>query len=240
VLRHALIDDHLADAEKAKLDGMASNFGLPVPTRDSIYKDEVVTAVQEAFNKAVADHRLTADEEQRLAKMGENLGVQITHDADTHRKIERFRLLAKIENGELPVINPGVILKRGEQCHASFTCALHELRTVTKAVRYHGPSGSIRIMKGLSYRYGQVNVNRVTSEELRQIDSGTLLITNKRLLFNGSNKNSQILLKRIIHFTLYRDALQIEKDSGRDQFYKGEGDIELIGAVLEGVLRAAR
>lgn len=94
-------------------------------------------------------------------------------------------------------------------------------------------------MKGLSWRYGSVSVQRVTSEELRQIDSGTLFITNKRLLFNGAAKNVNTPFKKIIHFTLYKDGLQIEKDTGRDQFFLGQGDLEIISGVLEAALRKA-
>ena len=131
----------------------------------------------------------------------------------------------------------GVLLQSGATCHAQFPSNLHELRTVTKAVSYHGPSGRIRIMKGLSWRYGYVNVQRVTSEQLKELDSGTLLITNKRLLFNGAKRNVSLPLKRVIHFTLFSDTIQIEKDSGKDQYFKGTRDLELIGAVLEVCLR---
>jgi hypothetical protein len=110
---------------------------------------------------------------------------------------------------------------------------------LTRAIQYSGPSGRIRITKGLSWRYGQVSVNRVTSEELRQIDSGTLYVTNKRLLFNGTSKNLNIPYKKIIQFTLYKDGLEIEKDTGRDQYFLGTGDLELIGAILEAAMRAA-
>jgi len=237
-LRKALEDGHLTDAEKTKLDAMAINFGLPEAVRDGIYTEEVTTAVQQAFNEAIADRRLTPEEDQRLAAVSANLGVTVTHSAETQRNLDRFRLLARIENGHLPVVQTTVLLQRGEVCHATYPSTLHELRTVTKAIRYHGPSGSIRIMKGLSWRYGSMNVQRVTSEQLRALDSGTLLVTNKRLLFNGTNKNSQIPLKRMIHFTLFQDAIQIEKDSGRDQFFKGGGDTELVGAILEAALAA--
>jgi len=236
-LRSALADGQLSDEEKSRLDAVAANFSLPDEVKTAIYKEEVQTVIQDAFNRAIADQRLTADEEQRLAAMSDNLGVQISHDAETQRKLDRYRLLAQIENGQLPQIQCGVLLQRGETCHAQFLSSLHELRTVTKAVAYHGPSGRIRIMKGLSWRYGYVNVQRVTSEQLKELDSGTLLITNKRLLFNGAKKNVSLPLYRIIHFTLYGDAIQIEKDSGKDQYFKGTGDLELIGAVLEACLR---
>ena len=107
-------------------------------------------------------------------------------------------------------------------------------------MNYAGPTGSIRIMKGLSYRYGSMSVSRVTSEEMRNLDSGVLYITSKRLLFNGSNKNVSLPMKRIIHFTVYADGLRIEKDSGRDQYFLGTGYSELTGVVLEAVLNSTR
>jgi hypothetical protein len=239
-LKSALADGHLSEAEKATLDAVAANFSLPPDVKASIYKDEVDAVVQEAFNRAMADERLTAEEEQHLATMTANLGVTMTHGEDTRRRIERCRLLAQIENGQLPQVSSDLLLQRGETCHARFDCSLHELRTVTRAVAYHGPSGRIRIMKGLSWRYGYVNVHRVTSEQLKLLDSGTLLITNKRLLFNGRTRNVTLPLTRIVRFALFTDGLQIEKDRGKDQFFKGNGDLELIGAVLETCLRQSR
>jgi hypothetical protein len=239
-LRAALRDRVLKDDDKKRLAGIVADFGLTDETQSAIYKEEVLAVIQAAFNEAVADQRLTDEEEQALARMSDNLGVKVTHDNGTQSRLERFRLLARIDNGQLPAIDPGVILQKGELCHVRFDSALHELRTVTKAIAYHGPSGRIRIMKGLSWRYGYVNVSRVTTEQLRQLDSGQLLVTNKRLLFNGAKKNVSLPLKRVIHFTLFNDAIQIEKDSGRDLFFKGAGDLELIGAILEACLRQSR
>ena len=42
------------------------------------------------------------------------------------------------------------------------------------------------------WRYGYVNVSRVTTEELRHIDTAALYLTSKRLLFNGQEKNVSI------------------------------------------------
>lgn len=94
-------------------------------------------------------------------------------------------------------------------------------------------------MKGLSWRYGSVSLNRVTSEEFRQVDSGVLYITNKRLIFNGALKNVNIPFKKIIHFTVYQDGIRIEKETGRDQNFSGSGDLELVSEVLESALRHA-
>jgi hypothetical protein len=72
-----------------------------------------------------------------------------------------------------------------------------------------------------------------------QLDSGTLYITSKRLLFDVP-KNTTIALSKIVHFTVFSDGLRIEKDTGRDQYFVGEGDLEVVGAVLERVITASR
>lgn len=239
-LQKALQDEHLSASEKEKLEALGKHFGLSDELRTGIYKEAVTDVIQQAFSRAIADRSLTDQEEQRLAEMSNNLGIKITHDADTQRLIERFKLFGRIQSGEIPEIQTSVLLQRAEVCHAEFPSNLHELRTITKAIRYHGPSGRIRITKGLSWRYGSVSIDRVSREELRQIDTGTLYITNKRILFNGQNKNLNTQFKKIIHFSVYGDGLKIEKDTGRDQYFLGSGDLELLGAILEAALSKAR
>jgi hypothetical protein len=237
-LQSALRDSHLSDAEKTALESMATSFGLDHAIQQAVYKEEVLKVVQQAFDASIADKRLTTAEDQRLTEMASNFGVTWTHDDATRTLVERFRLLGRISSHDIPEIQANILLQRGEKCYAQFPCRLHEKRSVTKAVRYSGPGGRVRIMKGLSWRFGYVNVSRVTSEELRQIDSGTLYITSKRLLFDGQSKNVSVAFKKIIHFTLYKDGIQIEKDSGRDPYFLGDGDIELLGVTLEAALEA--
>jgi hypothetical protein len=71
---------------------------------------------------------------------------------------------------------------------------------------------------------------------MTEVDSGTLYITNKRLLFDGRKTNTAIAMGRIVRFTLFSDGLRIEKDSGKDQYFSSEGDLEVVGAVLEKLL----
>ena len=88
---------------------------------------------------------------------------------------------------------------------------------------------------------GQLSVNRVTRDVLKELDAGTLYITSKRLLFDGSRKSTALPLRRILNFTVYQDGVQIEKDSGKDQFFMlNSFDGELLGAVLEAAIDRSR
>ena len=124
-LKRALADGVLSEDEKAKLGAMSKSFALHDDARVAIYKEEVLAVLQQAFNEATADRRLTADQEQRPAKMADNLGIKVTHDASTQQLIERFKLLARIDAGDLPVITSAILLQRGDICHAEYPCRLH-------------------------------------------------------------------------------------------------------------------
>jgi hypothetical protein len=90
-------------------------------------------------------------------------------------------------------------------------------------------------MKGLYYRAGSYDVRRITQEEMRQISSGTLYITSKRILLHGQPKNASIRFSSVISFVPYSDGIEIEKTSGRNPIFRiddGEYGSVLLGALL--------
>jgi hypothetical protein len=115
----------------------------------------------------------------------------------------------------------------------------YETRTRTVRIDYHGTSGSIRICKGLRYRVGSVSTSRVTRDELTEIDRGTIYVTNKRLIFSGTKKNTTMRLSTILSFEPYSDGLLLEKTSGKPvRLVFIGGDTELFHLILSGALEA--
>jgi len=239
-LQKALADHHLTSEEKARLNDLVKRLRLPDEIAQAIYKEDATALTQRVFSKAVEDRRLSKEEEDQLAALADNLGVKITYDEASVATLERFRLLWRIEQGDLPDVPVPVHLQRGERCHVNIPASQYEFRAVTRAVRYSGPSYRLKITKGLSWRIGQVSVDRVTSEVLTLLDTGVLYITSKRLLFDGAKKNRAIPLQKIINFTVHKNGIQVEKDTGKDQFFQCAGDLELFGVILESAIRVSR
>lgn len=108
-----------------------------------------------------------------------------------------------IQTNTLPqaqVVGLKIILNRDEQAHCYSGARLMEERAVRQST-----GGAIRVTKGLY-------VGRSKSEshgELRIIDSGSLLLTNKRLIFNGDMRNIEYRLDKIISVEEYKDAIEI-------------------------------
>jgi hypothetical protein len=239
-LAEALSDGRISAEERARLDAIAASFGVPDTRVKDIYEREVLKVLQWRFDQIVTDARVTDAEDAKLAEMATNLGVTLRHDSRTQELYERFRLLAKIEAGQLPTVAAEITLQRGETCHASLVCTHNEIRKQTTSYRYSGPTASVKIIGPVRWRVGQVSVNRVSRDVMTQLDSGTLYVTNKRLLFDGAQNSKSIPLKKIIHFTVFSDGIKIEKDTGKDQYFIGTGDSEILGAVLERVIAQSR
>lgn len=243
-LREMLADHRLTEEERTRLSLLAQRLRLPEMISKQMGRLEMQKLVQQAYDHAISDRQLSPEEETELKSLREHMGASIEMDANSQKALDHFRLLWRIGQGELPVFDVPVVLRRGEQCHADMIVTHSENRTTTRAIRYAGPSVRIRIMKGVYYRAGQANLERVTQELLTPLDSGALYLTNKRLLFNGSKRSASINLSKIIDFKLYSDAIAIEKETGKDQFFQfGAADsmrLELWGALLAAALRADR
>jgi hypothetical protein len=97
----------------------------------------------------------------------------VTTDEATAALLDRFRLLWRIENGELPELDPPIRLGKGERCHAALEASHHELRTVTEAVGYTGPTARVRLAKGVYWRFGAIKVAPIRRDVLKELDSGT-------------------------------------------------------------------
>ena len=239
-LREALADGSFTDQEKANLEATSKALGMSEEQTKKLYESAALDAVQTAFYTAIEDQRYTRNEEAHVAALAKSLGVVITHDEATTALVARFKLLAQIDDGDLPTGAVPIILKRGEVCHFSGPAIHHRIKTVTKRINYSGPAASIKIMKGVRWRVGSVAVQRIKTDVMTQLDNGTLYVTSTRLFFDGAKKNTSIPFGKITNFTVFRDGLQIEKETGPDEYFMGDSDWELAGACLDGAASKLR
>jgi hypothetical protein len=108
-----------------------------------------------------------------------------------------------VKNNKLPqthISGLKTILQSDEQSHWYSSTKLMEER----AVRNTAYSG-VRLMKGV-YVGGSKGESH---GELRTIDSGSLLLTNKRLIFTGGFRSIEYRLDKIISIEEYEDAIEI-------------------------------
>jgi hypothetical protein len=250
VLVQALADGHLSDEEKESLEDTRRRLGMSANEAERVYAEEATKLLTWTLKQSLEDGRYTQDEERFIAGLAENLGAKLVFDDRTARLIERGRALARIEAGELPTLhNVPIKLQRGEVAHTAFPCIHKELRTITKTIRYSGPTASIRILKNVRWRVGSVSLDRVQQDVLAELGSGVLYITSARALFVADTRVASIPLGKIVRFTVYSDGLEIQKDSGRPHYFirasslspdDPQGDALVHGTILDVVSRNSR
>lgn len=236
-LRDALADHQLSAQERADLERLAAGLRISPAMQRDLYAKDTKELLQAVLTDMLADHRLSPEEFANFATLAKHLGVDPSFEEATQARMHRYALYWRIENGDLPAVEVPIALQRGETCH--FVCEGRwlEHRKQTRTTGYYSSGVSVRIARGLYYRVGASRPQRVTTEGLTEIDRGTLYLTNKRVLFDGEQRNWTIRWPSIIAFHAYSDGLVLEKGTGKSPHLVLHGDAEL-AAVLCAVLLA--
>ncbi|MFA5797050.1 MAG: hypothetical protein WC916_03385 [Candidatus Woesearchaeota archaeon] len=142
-------------------------------------------------------------EEERVFELDlSNSNMKNAYDGQALKVSEWERgttdLDACINTNKLPnlkVVGLKIILSNDEKTHWYSGTRMMEERAVRNYQNFH--------VKG--YSFGQAE----SHGELRSMDSGNLLLTNKRLIFNGDLKQVEYQLDKISSVEEYKDAVEI-------------------------------
>lgn len=104
----------------------------------------------------------------------------------------------------IPIIDTYLLLKDGESAYLQENVRLLETRKVTISNR---GGGAVRIAKGV-YIGGTSGKSR-SHDELREIDSGHLILTNKRIIFDGQTNTRDFKLDKIISISESYDGIEM-------------------------------
>jgi hypothetical protein len=238
-LQAAVEDGRLDEEEKTQLERIRNELAVPQELADRIYDEARKARVQSAWEEAISDERLSPDEEAELGAIAKSLDVTTQTDEETKETLAKYRLLWTIENGEIPTIEPNINLQRGESCYFEIVANWHEHRRQTTRIRYSGPTARIRIAKGIYWRAGDLGVKPVSQDVLKLIDTGSLYLTNKRLIFMGSKGNKTIRLSKILSLEPFKNGVQIEKDAGKSPFLEFSHNVDIFSTILDKAIKDA-
>jgi hypothetical protein len=230
--REAVKDGALSDAEKAAL----SAHQVEPSYIDEVRRQHFLDATAPLRQTIETARRMSPEQEAELVTQAERLEITPDFGGD----YEAFRDLWLAENegrSLLRPIDPPMNLKRGESCYFAMPATWRRLKTIRQRIGYAGFSTSIRIVRGVSFRVGNVNPRYEESEELVDQAEGTLAITGSRVIFHGDRKSTTIALGRILAVEPFDGGLEISKASGPNEIFAlGALATDLATAVLEQVL----
>ncbi len=148
----------------------------------------------------------------------------------------RAQVIRRILSGEMPFVaqvNTGIVLDSGEVCHYITPTTVYEER-VTGTVR-GGHSALIR--RGVAYRAGTTQGKSISTSGVAPIDSGRLLVTNQRWVFDGQQGSFSVALSDLTSFEAFADGIELNLGNQMTQQYKIQ-DGEMVAAILSSALNA--
>jgi hypothetical protein len=234
-LRLAVGDSHFTDEEKQRIREVARRLRIPDALAATIREEEVRKVWDRVFDAAIVDRRLSEEEERYLADLAANLGVRVHIDRATARELDRFRLLWRIEQGELPTLDAGVPLAPDEQAHA--VARTRRWRSTTPPRPDHGRR--VRLGRAIHWELEQPAPLQGDTR-WTAAGEGTLIVTNQRVLFAGADGVEAIAMTQIERFTAYRDAIALEVERQSDVLFALDGDAEIVATVLGVFVKANR
>jgi hypothetical protein len=194
----------------------------------------------ERFRRFLAIHligegecrQVTPEELNELNQILRNLNVETKLVRASFQQFERYRLYWLIEYGILPDKYFDISLPRNEQCYFKINADWLGHRTPIIGQGYGGPDLRIKMMKQVFYRSGSVEMQRKIKKRLTFIDSGSVYVTQKRVIFEGYKANTSIPMGKIRSVAPFSDGLVIETNNGKNLILRVSKNADILAMFL--------
>jgi hypothetical protein len=235
-LEDALVDGVLTEGEADELAGLRQDHALS----EAEVRMVALTIYRRALHNAMADSRITTEEEATLRRLQKLLGLGDADLRDDRRQMQRVHLLAKIERGELPRVDPPVVLDSGEICHWVVQARLAQKLTIPGPARPPFASLQFQVNDGAPFHVDGERSPLRDNEEILPLDMGMLLVTSRRILFRGARRGATLPHVKLEGIELFEDGLRLEAAANEPSLLFLLDDAELSAAILLSAARARR
>jgi hypothetical protein len=234
----AVSDGRLSESEKAFLSKLESDLKLPKELSEKIASEAKLAFMEQYKEKIISDQRLSPNEEKELQAISSSLNINIMVDNKTQQQLDKLKLYWALENIELPTIEPDIVVQKSENCYFQITNVnWYELRSVRQRVSYSGYSTRFKVAKGFYLNSGSYSPKSYGTDQMTLIDNGSIYLTNKRIIFVGHKKNSNIRLEKIINITPYSNGVEIDKETGKRPLLQFQNRADIFCIIIERLLR---
>lgn len=184
-----------------------------------------LAVLDKAASKFLSDGLISQQEQAELDQFSRSLSLPTSNLPAAYRgssieKIEQAAILRQLQSGQMPMsrtLNYPIMLTQGE-------CAIWAYDGVTmyqeKIVREwvnRRRGTSFRVMKGVYYHTGGSKGHPVEHSEMENIGKGSLILTNKNVIFHSPTRTVKIPYKKLNGCTPYSDGIELHQEGTKAQ-----------------------
>ena len=173
-----------------------------------------IQAYKKAYEHVMSDEVVTQQEHEALKRIQRLFNIPSDKISAELQVLDKHKVLRQIQSGVLPTCHTNIILKKGEVAHFSYFADLIEERAVRG--RYQGGSAgvSFRVAKGVNFRVGQSRGTYHSDREPVTVSSGKLIVTNKRIIFDGDKKGFNITIGQLLSYEVFDNSILVKPTRG--------------------------
>jgi len=228
----AIVYGQITAADKAALLELQVAISISSELAQTIFGEVCGVHLNRLIKQLSANARIAPDEEQQLNRIVKNLGVQFSAEAE--QEVERFKRYWAIENKPLIAIDLATALQKSEVCY------LHvkgiqwcEERATSRRNNYYDHYEFDRSFDLLDLQSNSSLTQRETFPIIKRINVGQLYLTNKRLIFEGTEKVTSVKLNTINTVKVYRQGISINKLTGKDMLLLMSRDADVLALLIQ-------
>jgi hypothetical protein len=219
------------EADLQELTSMAVDLKLNQSDVEELQQQQMHKEFEPIRQRILSALMLTDEDDQSIRQLERKYGIKLSLEACTETLRASYIMAT---NGRLPPpIQTGLMLNDSEEVYHRVSTTWHQTRVNNYS--FAGPSISIPIIKGVRYRVASYDFAR--REAMTPLSSGMLYITSKRLLFAGESRDTSINLSRIVNIQIFKDALEIQKNTGKSDLFSMEAAQAGYITTMIGVIR---
>lgn len=169
--------------------------------------------------KVEAERRLSPEQEAELREFARRLGIEPLLDEN----YQIYRELWAAENNErvyLPLREVPIQLRPGEQCCFAEAAVWRQPGPHNSGANLSCFSMAFPLPKLASYRMSGVSSRHRALDGSREMATGSLYITNLRLLFDTSSLSTTITFPGLTNIECYANGIEVGKANGRTEFFQ--------------------
>jgi hypothetical protein len=208
-LNRMLMDMRLEPTEMQALEAQRRSMALDPAAVHRMHVEVVAHLVR----SVLSDGLVTMEEIQAVATVGSLLGVQWAElPPNLVQTLSIAQMVMNISIGQLPALPPAASQLRqnpGEVVHGEVPVQILDEKVVRREYRGRSSGMSVRIAKGVSYRFGSTRGHSVPITAVVPIDQGMLSITNQRVVFIGQKKSFSVEWNKVLGAMPAADGVQL-------------------------------
>ncbi|WP_273214999.1 hypothetical protein [Runella zeae] len=228
----AIVYGQVTAEDKAALLELQTVTSISSELAGAIFEKVCRAHLNQLVKQLSINARITPDEEQQLQRTVENLGIPLS--AEEEQEIERFRRYWAVENKPLESIEVAIALQKSEVCYLHVgSVQWYEERATSRRNNYYDHYEFNRSFDLLDLQSNSLPTQKETFPILKRINIGELYLTNKRLIFEGTEKVTSVKLNTINTAKVYKQGISLNKLTGKDMLLLMSHDADILVLLIQ-------